>query len=269
MDPFPFLAAGANVANSMFGAFTAANQQKRANQFNIDMWQRMNEYNSPQAQMARLKNAGLNPNLIYGQGASGASGNTSNAPTFEKLAEPGYSPLDIPSALGSLQSFTDWDIKKATKDNLVAKTETERQNLLLKTADTAGKILKNSKSAIELPFAERMAKTSLQALEANVKKTLADTRFTENQDIRSELKNNQDILESAQRILASKSGIKLNDVQMQKIMTDTRVQRFFADLADAGINPNLRPEITELGSALAKIMEMVMNGVKDFDFKFW
>ena len=38
-----------------------------------------NEYNTPQAQMTRLTAAGLNPNLIYGSNAGGASGNTSSS----------------------------------------------------------------------------------------------------------------------------------------------------------------------------------------------
>lgn len=33
-------------------------------------WNMQNEYNSPAAQMARLKEAGLNPNLVYGNGGS-------------------------------------------------------------------------------------------------------------------------------------------------------------------------------------------------------
>lgn len=35
----------------------------------LEMWNRANEYNSPAQQMARLKAAGLNPNLVYGKGA--------------------------------------------------------------------------------------------------------------------------------------------------------------------------------------------------------
>lgn len=38
---------------------------------NKAMWELMNEYNSPQAQMKRFKEAGLNPMLIYQQGNSG------------------------------------------------------------------------------------------------------------------------------------------------------------------------------------------------------
>ena len=47
------------------------------NQYNIDMWKMQADYNSPQAQMQRFKDAGLNPNLVYGQGSDG---NMSTAP---------------------------------------------------------------------------------------------------------------------------------------------------------------------------------------------
>lgn len=39
----------------------------RQNQYNESIWRQQNEYNSPIQQMARFKEAGLNPALIYGQ----------------------------------------------------------------------------------------------------------------------------------------------------------------------------------------------------------
>lgn len=60
--------------------------QKEVNQQNIDqqwkMWNATNEYNHPAAQMARYNEAGLNPNLIYGQSNTTAPVNvgTSEAP---------------------------------------------------------------------------------------------------------------------------------------------------------------------------------------------
>lgn len=55
-------------------------QQQAYNQ-NLAMWSAQNEYNSPLAQMNRLKSAGLNPNLVYGGG--NVTGNTaSSAPQF-------------------------------------------------------------------------------------------------------------------------------------------------------------------------------------------
>lgn len=50
---------------------------EQQNQYNLEMWNLQNEYNSPQAQMKRFEEAGLNPMLIYNQGTSG---NASAAP---------------------------------------------------------------------------------------------------------------------------------------------------------------------------------------------
>lgn len=45
----------------------------------LAMWNMNNEYNSPAAQMARFKEAGLNPNLIYSQGSNG---NSASMPSY-------------------------------------------------------------------------------------------------------------------------------------------------------------------------------------------
>ncbi|PWM08129.1 MAG: hypothetical protein DBY02_04685 [Coprobacter fastidiosus] len=58
---------------------------RQQNQWNLEQWQRENDYNSPTSQMARLRAAGLNPDLMYGQGTTGNSfsspGMTSGAPS--------------------------------------------------------------------------------------------------------------------------------------------------------------------------------------------
>jgi len=46
---------------------------RQQNQWNLEQWQRENDYNSPTSQMARLRAAGLNPDLMYGQGTTGNS----------------------------------------------------------------------------------------------------------------------------------------------------------------------------------------------------
>lgn len=47
--------------------------QQRQNHWNLDQWNRNNAYNTPAAQMQRLKAAGLNPDLMYQQGTPGLS----------------------------------------------------------------------------------------------------------------------------------------------------------------------------------------------------
>lgn len=54
---------------------------KYQNQWNLEQWNRQNEYNSPKAQMARYQEAGLNPALMYSQGSSGNAGGTLTSAT--------------------------------------------------------------------------------------------------------------------------------------------------------------------------------------------
>lgn len=95
-----------------FGSTAATNkaQMKLAQyQFdkNLEMWNKNNEYNSPTAQMQRLSSAGLNPNLVYGDGAVG---NASSTP-------PKY---DAPE-LKSYQNFGDLGAGNAMQTYLAAK----------------------------------------------------------------------------------------------------------------------------------------------------
>lgn len=100
------------------------------NQYNIDMWNMQNAYNSPAAQMNRLKEAGLNPNLMYGQGSTG---NASSAPqqvvAGQKAAHKSAMPL---AALGqafdalSLMSEIEGYKQKRLQTSLLA--DQERQH---------------------------------------------------------------------------------------------------------------------------------------------
>lgn len=88
MVPPQVIAAGGNLI-SKFGAtafdhiMNSRNARKeREHDFELaeyqyqkdqDMWNKMNEYNTPKAQMARFGEAGLNPHLIYGKGTSGTA----------------------------------------------------------------------------------------------------------------------------------------------------------------------------------------------------
>lgn len=64
-------AAGYTFGNSLFGNSEAKDNYKyqlqKQTEYNIGLWNMQNAYNTPKAQMERFKEAGLNPNLIYGQ----------------------------------------------------------------------------------------------------------------------------------------------------------------------------------------------------------
>lgn len=86
------LGAGASLLGSGLNALFGNSQANKAferqkdlmalqNRYAVENWNRENAYNTPAAQMQRLKAAGLNPNLIYEGGSaglqSGAIGSTS------------------------------------------------------------------------------------------------------------------------------------------------------------------------------------------------
>ena len=69
---------GGDIANYFTNKGSAKKQYKynkqlmyQQNAYNIENWRMQNDYNLPSAQRARLKAAGLNPDLMYQNGASG------------------------------------------------------------------------------------------------------------------------------------------------------------------------------------------------------
>ena len=64
--------------NQMNNEFNAAEAEK-ARQFQLDMWNRENEYNSASSQRQRLSEAGLNPYLMMNGGNAGVASSTGSA----------------------------------------------------------------------------------------------------------------------------------------------------------------------------------------------
>lgn len=82
---------------------------------NLEMWNRGNAYNTPEAQMERLRQAGLNPNLVYGSG--GVTGNTTgNLPKYNAPNQQ-YNYV-APNILGALSAYQDFTMKSAQTDNI-------------------------------------------------------------------------------------------------------------------------------------------------------
>lgn len=65
--PAAIIQAVATIGSAVASGVIAKKQQERANQFSLEQQDKQNAYNSASAQMARFNQAGLNPNLMYGQ----------------------------------------------------------------------------------------------------------------------------------------------------------------------------------------------------------
>lgn len=165
------MAAGA-AADGLFGMGTQAmtnHANKQASEaqmnFNREMWHLNNEYNKPINQMARLKEAGLNPNLIYGSGVSGATG-LSSSPA-KSYTKPEYR-LEFGTPF---QNFVQLKYLNAQTDNVKASTEVKEQEQLLKNAQTAESLSRNAKNQADLYKFKELKDMSLSALEQRIKES--------------------------------------------------------------------------------------------------
>lgn len=135
------------------------NLAKQQNQWNIDQWNRENEYNTPLAQMSRYKDAGLNPDLMYGQQ------NLSAASPEMTAGEPGspmdYSPVANGPTIGEAASIA----ANSRLTNAQAKLAESQANKV--DAETVGQTINND-------WLPKLLKGQTEINEADVKQRLAD-----------------------------------------------------------------------------------------------
>lgn len=94
-------------------------------QYNKELWDYQNAYNTPQAQMERLKAAGLNPHLIYGSGSAGAGNAGAIAPT------------EVPVRQATRAEIPDLAMRRLIVRQMDAQYAATRQNIEAVKARTA------------------------------------------------------------------------------------------------------------------------------------
>ena len=119
------IAAGANMNSTLWTNAANEEMQQQQNKWNLEQWNRNNAYNHPAAQMQRLKAAGLNPDLLYGQNAGGAMGNSSSPAQ-------GTQPIPKQPFFLDPTMFAQLSLLNSQKKNLDADTK-------VKLADAEGK----------------------------------------------------------------------------------------------------------------------------------
>lgn len=162
-----------NKANMEIAKYQAQWQQQeneKAYQRSLNMWNLQNEYNSPTQQMARIRAAGLNPNLVYGNGVTGnSSGSTPqyepakfNAPTMQ--AYRGWN-LGISDAISQFLSYR---TAKAQVDNMEAQNSLIRQQTATEATKQANIAASTSRSEFDLNMAKELKDVSVSSAIADM-----------------------------------------------------------------------------------------------------
>lgn len=142
------------VANNLFQSDAASKQREEneknrqhnlmlaqmQNQWNVDQWNRENAYNNPSAVRQRLKAAGLNPDLMYSNGA----GSMSAAQSPAMSAGQGSNPSDV-SALANRSSAL---MQAAAIQQMQAQTRNINANTAKTNSETTGQDISNKYAAM-------------------------------------------------------------------------------------------------------------------------
>ncbi|WGL31380.1 DNA pilot protein [Dipodfec virus UOA04_Rod_999] len=269
-------ALGSAVQNKKSYKYTKQLQDQQ-NQWNLEMWNRQNEYNSPASQRARLESAGLNPDLMYGQTSS--TGNSNSMPSASdasfKASGPDFSSLgriysdSVNNALHRAQV----DDIFATRDLKLqqAATERSRQSLnrsqsLLNLANQAGRLLDNKYLARTLK--DRVARNTLENTLLESRDALTNSNI---RSIDSQIEvNNMRIMEMGQNIMTSQTIARLNNQKTAEEAARTYTQNLLNQyFYEKGVVPNsstLSQIIGLLGSATegapGNVKDLILTGAK-------
>lgn len=224
---------------------------QRDNQYNEQRWNIENQYNSPMEQMKRFKEAGLNPNLIYGQQSQGGSISAGNQDT------PMQSPVTQKGSSASSAGTGSWNPQNPNfdlsngllaynnfKEQAARTNNLEAQNNLI-GAQVVDTLAKTKKTGVETDNMEKLIDHQVQALEANIQKTTVETDLALKRNEREAALNSSNLREAAQRIGNMRSE------RINKEM-DTELKMLDYNLRRMGVNPNDPTWMRVLGQLINK-----------------
>lgn len=202
---------------SLFGSKSQFNEQKKLielqYQKNLEQWNRENEYNAPVAQMQRLRDAGLNPNLVYGNGNNTAGSAASS---------PSYGLAEAPNIIGEIGKVMQYNMMQTMNmmqqiQQTQAKVDTmETQRSLwdsmriLNSFRSAGIDFQNQ---IQKQFGMDLAYSSLENIRQNTERQKSEVEVNGS---KIEL-NHSTVLKIDQQINLLKSQTKLTDTQIEEL----------------------------------------------------
>lgn len=218
-------------------------------QANLDDWHRQNQYNSPQEQMSRLKAAGLNPNLVYGEGATTTAGPIKN--TGVESWSPVAPKVDLSGLGNSLMQYYDAQVKQAQTDNLKVSTNNAAIEGALKAAQIEQTNAQTRKTLAEaglgetsLKYSDQLAQISVKAAEASFDKTVQEIASLYDENERRRIMQRETLqkmvaemaLIAEQKAKSEQERVKIRQ-EIQNLQKDERLKELDINLKKQGVQP--------------------------------
>lgn len=274
----PIIAAGSSLLGQGISAASQGSVNKKTRKWNEKMhalqrseslsdFALQNSYNHPSSQMARLREAGLNPNLVYGEGAvANNAGGVRPAPV--ESWSPRAPTVDLGAAVGQgIGAYNDLQVKNAQVDNMRVQNDILQQEVNLKKAQIIATMLGTGKTSVEikrmefdLGLSQDLRDTTIEGKKLDVQRTAAETYVLLNRDEREAASNSSNLREAVERILSLRKGRAKSDAEINEINariknldSDQELKQLSIDLQKQGISPNA-PTFIRLAAKLAEKM---------------
>lgn len=227
-------------------------------QKDLEMWNRQNEYNAPAAQMARLKEAGLNSQLVYG---SGAPGNSSGPmPRYQAPnVDLHFTPFQIPQMLAQYQDF---EMKQAQIDNVKAQTDNTEKRTINESIRSWLLDLQGKTGEFDLDRRQELAPHQLEVAKGEARKVPAEVE----RSFQSLMNMRRDELNKLLEAQSREKQLTQQDVELEIKRADALYKRYQNDWMKAGIttgdNPLLRIFV-RMANSLGFDVDNIGEGIKD------
>lgn len=229
----PAVVAGgaALLGDAMNAAFTDARNRKAYDR-SVEFWNMQNAYNTPERMMERFKNAGLNPNLIYGNGTS----TVASPPSVPNVEAP---QVNLPRAVSS---YFDTQARVAQTDNLKAQNTVLIEEAALKRAQTRATEASIPLKEFDLGFKNDLRDTNLNYRQEELRKLSLGNTFQSVKNYYQSAREQSTLDSIAQDVVrkeAETGRIKLDSARLQEVIkliqNDNELKQQELDLRRQGI----------------------------------
>lgn len=262
-----FEAQQAELANK-FSSDEALKAFQRSSKFAVDMWNKENEYNSPNQQLKRLTDAGFNPNIFGGDNTAGSVGSVASSvpsasmPHGSSASAPSSIPMSAPTLSNPLLESAQVRLANAQAKSL--EHETDRKDDLhsidVQTAQGNLRLIGlqgdlTAQQKLNLEQDAKLASKRCDEIDQNIAQSKEYERY---------MKLQGDALETENKHLEERISKQLDILQAQYDLEIANkkevVSRIVQNLSQANLNNQLGNESRERQVGIAN--QNYLDGVK-------
>lgn len=262
--PIPLAAAA--IGGSLIGGaanVAATNEANQANAYlysqqfkdSVKFWKMQNEYNSPAQQMNRLKDAGLNPNLVYGNGNAITPAQPIKMPDRPDIKAP-----DV-SALGEVFSrYMEYTLMDKKKELMDVQKGLYATNALVGQADYSLKGVQTENLMQDISQKKEIFPYQLQAIGIQNEKSQAEIGeiIQKTSNLISSKKLTEQQVDNAKQALLN---MKIDYDLKGKVLEQKEWDNYFKSYGvDSGLSSVLKPLVRFLdlgGEEFKKVINLI------------